>query len=107
MRSLVSALALFTTAIAYTIGLACSPVIKDPYLTWDFGGPSIAGGVLTVVFYLMFRHIDKEEFVLDRDDENDLDLQETNNIATESVLKKTSSLPQIAAEHEEFTVGSK
>ncbi|KAL4913050.1 hypothetical protein BDW62DRAFT_220929 [Aspergillus aurantiobrunneus] len=64
MRGLVSALNLLNTAFAYAIGLACSSVIRDPFLTWDLGGPSIAGGVLTIVFYFMFRHIDREEFVL-------------------------------------------
>jgi dipeptide/tripeptide permease len=34
MRGLVSALNLFSTAISYAIGLACSKVIADPYLTW-------------------------------------------------------------------------
>jgi hypothetical protein len=64
MRGLVSAINLLNTAVAYAIGLACSSVIKDPYLTWDFGGPSIAGFVLTIIFYWMFKHIDKEEYVL-------------------------------------------
>ncbi|KAL2798467.1 POT family-domain-containing protein [Aspergillus keveii] len=64
MRGLVSAINLLNTAVAYAIGLACSAVIKDPYLTWDFGGPSIAGFVLTIIFYWMFKHIDKEEYVL-------------------------------------------
>ncbi|GAM89072.1 hypothetical protein ANO11243_071070 [Dothideomycetidae sp. 11243] len=64
MRGLVSAINLLSTGAAYAIGLACSSVIVDPYLTWDFGGPAIAGGILTVVFYFMFRHIDKEEYTL-------------------------------------------
>jgi dipeptide/tripeptide permease len=34
MRGLVSALNLFSTAIAYAIGLILAPVVKDPYLTW-------------------------------------------------------------------------
>ncbi|KAJ4417375.1 peptide transporter ptr2 [Neurospora sp. IMI 360204] len=63
MRGLVSAINLFSTAVAYIIGLACSSVITDPYLTWVFGGPAIAGGVLTIVFYITFRHIDSEETV--------------------------------------------
>ncbi|EGO56175.1 hypothetical protein NEUTE1DRAFT_130226 [Neurospora tetrasperma FGSC 2508] len=63
MRGLVSAINLFSTAVAYIIGLACSSVVTDPYLTWDFGGPAIAGGVLTIIFYITFRHIDKEETV--------------------------------------------
>ncbi|CZT19712.1 probable peptide transporter PTR2 [Ramularia collo-cygni] len=64
MRGLVSAINLFSTAFAYVIGLACSAVIKDPYLTWDFGGCAIAGGILTVVFWFTFKHIDQEEYVL-------------------------------------------
>jgi dipeptide/tripeptide permease len=34
MRGLVSALNLFSTAMAYAIGLACSSIIRDPKLTW-------------------------------------------------------------------------
>lgn len=64
MRGLVSALNLLSTGVAYAIGLACSSVIRDPFLTWDFGGPCIAGGILTVVFYFCFRHIDGEEYTL-------------------------------------------
>jgi dipeptide/tripeptide permease len=71
MRGLVSAINLLNTAVAYAIGLACSAVIKDPYLTWDFGGPSIVGFVLTVIFYFMFRHIDKEEYFLTEMAENE------------------------------------
>ena len=52
MRGLVSAINLFNTAVAYLIGLACSSVVTDPYLTWDFGGPAIAGGILAVWAYL-------------------------------------------------------
>lgn len=111
MRGLVSALASFSTAIAYILGLVCSSIIRDPYLTWDFGGPSIVGGILTIVFYFMFRHIDKEEFILRRNGESNLNLQETEDIATagdfEKTLEKTPSLTQIAAEHAELVIGSK
>jgi len=34
MRGLVSALNLFSTAIAYAVGLACAGVVRDPFLTW-------------------------------------------------------------------------
>ena len=70
MRGLVSAINLFSTAIAYLIGLACSAVIKDPYLTWDFGGCAIAGGILTVIFWFMFKHIDNEEYTLSQRDDH-------------------------------------
>jgi len=64
MRGLVSALNLFNTAIAYAIGLACAGVVKDPYITWDFGAPTIIGIIMTVAFYWIYRDIDKEEYVL-------------------------------------------
>ncbi|KAH0287097.1 MFS general substrate transporter [Aureobasidium namibiae CBS 147.97] len=70
MRGLVSAINLFSTAIAYLIGLACSAVIKDPYLTWDFGGCAIAGGILTVIFWFLFKHIDDEEYTLSQSDDH-------------------------------------
>jgi dipeptide/tripeptide permease len=67
MKGLVSSINLFMTAIAAAIGLATAPAIRDPFLVWAFAGPSIAGGVLTVIFYFTFRHLDKEEFVINTD----------------------------------------
>ncbi|CAD6447554.1 bef235d5-74a7-4929-b147-c05db96e6cc5-CDS [Sclerotinia trifoliorum] len=69
MRGLVSALNLFTQAIAYALGLACAGVIKDPYLTWDFGAPTIIGAIMMVIFYWLYRDIDKEEYTLSQNDE--------------------------------------
>lgn len=50
MRGLVSAINLLNTGFAYVINLALSSVITDPHLVWDFGGPAILGGVVTVFF---------------------------------------------------------
>ncbi|PSK36627.1 hypothetical protein B9Z65_1810 [Elsinoe australis] len=78
MRGLVSAINLFNTGVAYAIGLACSAVIQDPYLTWDFGGCAIAGGILTVVFWFMFKHIDKEEYTLSQNGDHHVTAQGRN-----------------------------
>lgn len=67
MKGLVSSINLFMWAISAAIGLATAPAIQDPYLVWAFAGPTIVGAVLTVVFYFTFRHIDKEEFVINTD----------------------------------------
>lgn len=110
MRGLVSALNLFNTAIAYAIGLACSSVVTDPYLTWDFGGPAIAGGVLTVVFYFTFRHIDKEEYVLsanDKDRDYHLELEGTRNVVGENELNKSTNRPAPIADNEEMMISPK
>ncbi|KAK4185676.1 putative peptide transporter ptr2 protein [Podospora australis] len=64
MKGLVSSINLFMTAISAAIGLATAPAISDPYLIWAFAGPTIAGGVMTVIFWFTFKHIDKEEFVI-------------------------------------------
>lgn len=64
MRGLVSALNLFTQAIAYAIGLATAALIRDPLLTWVFGAPTIIGVVLALIFYWVYRDIDKEEYTL-------------------------------------------
>lgn len=109
MRGLVSAINLLNTAVAYAIGLACSSVITDPYLTWDFGGPAIAGGILTVVFYFMFRHIDKEEYVLTTNTNTDyhMELEGTRNVVGENELNKSSNRPAPIADNEEKMMSPK
>lgn len=107
MRGLVSALNLFNTAIAYAIGLACSSVITDPYLTWDFGGPAIAGGVCTIIFYFTFRHIDKEEFALSQNKDYHLKMEGTVSVVGENELNKSSNRPAPIAENEEMMISQK
>lgn len=50
MRGVVSGINLMSTAIAYIVNLACSSVIGDPHLIWDFGGPAIVCAIVTVLF---------------------------------------------------------
>lgn len=101
------ALNLFTTSIAYIIGLACSSVIKDPYLTWDFGGPCIAGGILTVVFYFTFRHIDKEEYTVSQSGDYHLTTKKPGDLPTETVLVKLASPTLAVTESEKFGISPK
>ncbi|KAJ8128225.1 hypothetical protein O1611_g5411 [Lasiodiplodia mahajangana] len=107
MRGLVSAINLFTTAIAYAIGLAASSVITDPHLTWDFGGSAIAGGILTVVFYFTFRHIDKEEYHLSQNQDAHLTMEGTNNVVGENEVNKSVNRPAPIAENEEMMISQK
>ncbi|KAK1828322.1 general substrate transporter [Podospora conica] len=108
MRGLVSAINLFSSAISYTIGLAASSVITDPYLTWDFGGVAIAGGILTVIFYLTFRHIDDEEYVLSvKQEEYEMDATGTRSVVRENVLNKSSNRPAPIADNEEMMISQK
>ncbi|ERS96556.1 oligopeptide transporter [Sporothrix schenckii 1099-18] len=107
MRGLVSALNLFNTAIAYIIGLATSSIIVDPHLTWDFGGTAIAGGILTVVFYFMFRHIDKEEYTLSQNRDYELNLEGTDKVVGINEYNQTHNLPAPIAENEEIMMTPK
>ena len=107
MRGLVSALNLFNTAIAYLIGLACSSVITDPYLTWDFGGPAIAGGVMAVIFYFTFRHIDKEEYKISTNTDYHLDSTGTAGVLHENEHNKTTNEPAPIAANEEMMISQK
>ena len=92
MKGLVASLNLFMTAISAAIGLATAPAIRDPLLIWAFAGPSIVGGVFTVIFFFTFRHIDKEDFVIntdfndmkrDSDHESDIERPQDNKVLTE------------------------
>ncbi|KAG9229308.1 peptide transporter [Amylocarpus encephaloides] len=69
MRGFVSSLNLFSSAIAYALNLALAGVIRDPFLTWDFGIPAIIGFILTAVFWWLFRHLDNEEYTVSENDD--------------------------------------
>lgn len=64
MKALVYALALFNTAIASAISLACSNAIQDPYLIWPWVALAVASFICAFVFPTYFRHLNKpmEEF---------------------------------------------
>jgi len=85
MRGLVSAINLFNTAVAYAVGLACSGVIKDPYITWDFGAPTIIGLVAALVFYWIYRDLDNEEYTLTKNGDYHLKYTEDaeNNVLSD------------------------
>ncbi|KAL2069386.1 hypothetical protein VTL71DRAFT_14065 [Oculimacula yallundae] len=80
MRALVTALNLFSTGIAYALGLAFAGLVKDPYLTWDLGAPAIIGFVAAAVFWYLFKHIDAEEYVLSTNDDYHVHHQSDSSI---------------------------
>jgi len=108
MRGLVSAINLFNTAVAYIIGLACSSVVTDPYLVWVFGAPTIIGGVLTVVFWFLFKHIDDEEFTLTNAEEHPTnDMTGTSAFVQENEHNKSSNRPAPIGDNEEMMISQK
>lgn len=64
MRGLVSGMNLFSSAIAYAFGLAFSGLIKDPYLTWVFAGPTIVGFIAAPLFWFIYKDLDRVEYTL-------------------------------------------
>jgi len=60
MRSLVTALFLFQTAIASAIGEAFNPLSADPLLVWNYGTMGVLAFVAGIAFYFVHRQLDKE-----------------------------------------------
>jgi len=63
MKGLVTSMYLFAYALSAAIAEACTPALNDPHLIWPFAGTAIAGTVLLVWFYFLYRHLDNDEYV--------------------------------------------
>ncbi|KNG89938.1 oligopeptide transporter [Aspergillus nomiae NRRL 13137] len=68
MRALVVALFLFTSAVSSAISQAVVPALADPHLIWPFVGTAVPGVIFAVVFYWIYRGLDKETFLRDDSD---------------------------------------
>ena len=60
MRSLVTALFLFQSAIASAIGEAFNPLSADPLLVWNYGTMAVLAFVAGIAFYFVHLKIDQE-----------------------------------------------
>jgi len=63
MKGLVTSMYLFTNALSAAIAEACTPSLNDPHLIWPFAATAIAGTVLAVWFYWLYRHLDDDEYI--------------------------------------------
>ncbi|KAK3326352.1 peptide transporter-like protein [Apodospora peruviana] len=61
MRSMVQAVALFMNAISSAIGFALVSLAADPLLVWNYGVVAVLAVIGGTLFWLQFRHLDKEE----------------------------------------------
>jgi POT family proton-dependent oligopeptide transporter len=61
MRSLVSAYALFMTAISAAIGEAFVPLSTDPLLVWNYGSMAVVSFAAGCIFWYQYRDLDKAE----------------------------------------------
>ncbi|MBW0494124.1 hypothetical protein O181_033839 [Austropuccinia psidii MF-1] len=89
MRSLVTALFLFQTAISNAIGEAFNPLSSDPLLIWNYGTMSVIAFVAGVVFYFFYRKLDSEHDTLIRLQEGQLGTPNDQATDTKIDLVKT------------------
>ncbi|KAL2015544.1 hypothetical protein VTK56DRAFT_5243 [Thermocarpiscus australiensis] len=61
MRSMVQSVALFMNAVASAIGFALVPLADDPLLVWNYGVVAVLAAAGGTMFWLQFRHLDKQE----------------------------------------------
>jgi POT family proton-dependent oligopeptide transporter len=61
MRSLVMSVQLFTTAFSAALAQAFTPLTIDPRLVWNYGAVAIIAFVTGVVFWFVYRGLDKQE----------------------------------------------
>jgi len=64
MRSMVQAVALFTSAISAAIGEGFVSVSEDPLLVWNYGSMAVIAGIAGVLFWFTFKNLDAQEDVL-------------------------------------------
>lgn len=93
MKALVVAIFLFANAIGAALGLILTPIIRDPYLIWIWGGPAIFCFAQTVIFWFRYKHLNDDEFMLpdtpeDKSiDENDYDSREARKQPVEKEIE--------------------
>ncbi|KAH7024402.1 POT family-domain-containing protein [Microdochium trichocladiopsis] len=56
LRAFISSMFWLTIAFGAAVGIGLSPVSKDPYMVWLYGGIAVAAFVSGVLFYLWFRN---------------------------------------------------
>ncbi|KAK6006753.1 hypothetical protein QM012_005761 [Aureobasidium pullulans] len=59
MKSIVQALFVGTASISYALGIAISPVAKDPHMVVFYACLTGVQIAITILFWLKFRHLDK------------------------------------------------
>ncbi|KAI5805465.1 POT family-domain-containing protein [Peziza echinospora] len=66
MKSVVTSVSLLMNAVASAIGIALTPVNKDPEILWTYTSAATGAFVAGTVFWFMFRHLnDQEDAMMD------------------------------------------
>lgn len=64
MRSMVQAVALFSTAFSAAIGQGLVALSEDPLLVWNYGVVAVLTFVAGILFWIQFRGLDRDEDAL-------------------------------------------
>jgi proton-dependent oligopeptide transporter, POT family len=86
MRSMVQAVALFTSAFSAALGQGWTPLSTDPYLIWNYGSVAVIAAVAGTLFWFQFRSLDKEEDSLNELPEGKLYLKHDEEDSTHREL---------------------
>ena len=73
MRSVVMSVFLFMQAISAAIGEAFVALSADPLLEWNYGVMAVLAFIAGTLFWIQFRHLDKEEDALNNLSEGQYD----------------------------------
>lgn len=89
------------SAIQYAVNLATAPAISDPHIVWAFAGPSIVGFVSAIVFWFVYKDLDKEEYVISNNDYDDTDAAESSRVSSEEfgASKSTEAADEKGVRH--------
>lgn len=67
MRALVMSIFLVMNALSSLVALIVTPALKDPTLVWAWLGPAIAMFVISIIFFVLYRKMNSDEFMLKED----------------------------------------
>jgi proton-dependent oligopeptide transporter, POT family len=104
MRSMVQAIALFTTAISSALGEAFVSLSADPLLVWNYGVMAVLSFIAGCIFWIQFRKLDDEEDELNELPEGKLWISDEENSKEELHGRNGGVLESSAEAHEEKKV---
>lgn len=90
MKSFIMSMFLLTNAGGALLGLAISPVAKDPNLVWLYTGLAAGSVVAAAVFWVLFNHYNATE-----DSMNELDAAGDRPISMDGMASSQPRLPLV------------
>lgn len=89
MKSFITSLYLFMTALGSALGIALSPTAEDPKFVWTFTGLAIACFIAGCLFWIIFHHLN--------DREEELNQLEYSNETVQQIFQNEHILAPVAS----------